>query len=56
MFSILIVEDDFSTRKLMSVVLKNAGFCPIPAENSSEALELFEEKKPDQNGRACFVI
>ena len=47
MFSILIVEDDFSTRKLMSVVLKNAGFFPIPAENSAEALELFESEKPD---------
>ncbi|MBR2384032.1 MAG: response regulator transcription factor [Clostridia bacterium] len=47
MFGILIVEDDFSTRKLMSVVLKNAGFKPIPAENSTEALALFESEKPD---------
>ena len=47
MFGILIVEDDFSTRKLMSVVLKNAGFKPIPAETSAEALSLFESEKPD---------
>lgn len=47
MFGILIVEDDFSTRKLMSVVLKNAGFKPIPAENSAEAIALFESEKPD---------
>ena len=47
MFSILVVEDDFSTRKLMCVVLKNAGFKPIPAENSEKALALFESEKPD---------
>ncbi len=47
MFSILIVEDDFGTRKLMTVVLKNAGFKAIPAENSAEALSLFEREKPD---------
>ena len=47
MFSILVVEDDFSTRKLMSVVLKNSGFKPIPAENSAQAIELFEKEKPD---------
>lgn len=47
MFGILIVEDDFGTRKLMSVVLKNAGYLPIPAENSTVGLELFDRKKPD---------
>ncbi|MBQ4099346.1 MAG: response regulator transcription factor [Clostridia bacterium] len=46
MFGILVVEDDFSTRKLMCVVLKNAGFRPIPAENSAEAISLFESEKP----------
>ncbi|MBQ7642931.1 MAG: response regulator, partial [Clostridia bacterium] len=46
MFGILIVEDDFGTRKLMSVVLKNAGFLPIPAEDSATALRLFDEKRP----------
>ena len=47
MFSVLIVEDDFSTRKLMSVVLKNGGYFPIAAENCAEALSLFDSKKPD---------
>ncbi|MBR1867396.1 MAG: response regulator transcription factor [Clostridia bacterium] len=47
MFSVLIVEDDFGTRKLMSVVLKNGGYMPIPAENSAQALSLIDEKRPD---------
>ncbi len=47
MFKILIVEDDFGTRKLMSITLRNAGFLPIPAENSAEGLRLFNEKNPD---------
>lgn len=47
MFNVLIVEDDFGTRKLMSITLRNAGFLPIPAENSTEGLRLLEEKKPD---------
>ena len=47
MFKILIVEDDFGTRKLMSITLRNAGFLPIPAENSAEGLKLFNEKNPD---------
>lgn len=46
MFSILIVEDDFGTRKLMTVVLRNAGYRPIPAENSAQALDLFASEKP----------
>lgn len=46
MFSILIIEDDFGTRKLMTVVLRNAGFNPIPAENGIQALEIFEREKP----------
>ncbi|MBE5742774.1 MAG: response regulator transcription factor [Clostridiales bacterium] len=47
MFTVLVVEDDFGTRKLMTVVLKNAGYRPIPAETASEGLELFEREKPD---------
>lgn len=46
MFSILIIEDDFGTRKLMTVVLRNAGFNPIPAENGIQAIEIFEREKP----------
>lgn len=47
MFNVLIVEDDFGTRKLMSITLRNAGFSPIPAANSAEALTLLEEKRPN---------
>ncbi len=47
MFNILVVEDDFGTRKLMSITLRNAGFLPLPAENSGEALKILEEKNPD---------
>ena len=46
MFTVLVVEDDFGTRKLMSVVLKNAGYRPIPAETATEGLALFESEKP----------
>lgn len=47
MFTVLVVEDDFGTRKLMSVVLKNAGYKAILAQNATEGLELFDSQKPD---------
>ncbi|MBO4262165.1 MAG: response regulator transcription factor [Clostridia bacterium] len=47
MFTILVVEDDFGTRKLMSVILRNGGYTAITAENSESALRLFEEEHPD---------
>ena len=47
MFTVLVVEDDFGTRKLTSIVLKNAGFRTISAENGSDALTLFDLEKPD---------
>ena len=47
MFSILIVEDDIPTNKLMTIVLKNGGYKPVSAFSSSEALSLFESEKPD---------
>lgn len=47
MFKILIVEDDLGTRKLMSITLRNAGFMPLPAENSAEGLEILEKEKPN---------
>ena len=47
MFSVLVVEDDIPTNKLMTIVLKNGGYKPIPAFSSSEALKLFESEKPD---------
>lgn len=47
MFRILIAEDDFGTRKLMTVVLKNGGYDPIAATDCKEALALYEKEKPD---------
>ena len=47
MFSVLVVEDDIPTNKLMTIVLKNGGYKPISAFSSSEAVKLFETEKPD---------
>ena len=47
MFRILIAEDDFGTRKLMTVVLKNGGYEPIAAADCKEALAFYEKEKPD---------
>ncbi len=47
MFSVLVVEDDIPTNKLMTIVLKNGGYKPIPAFSSAEALRLFDSEKPD---------
>ena len=42
MFQILVVEDDVNTRKLMTAVLKENGFYPIPAANGMEALNMLD--------------
>ncbi len=47
MFSILVVEDDIPTNKLMTIVLREGGFSPIAAFSASQALALFESEKPD---------
>ena len=47
MFQILVVEDDTNTRKLMTAVLKENGFYPIPAGNGMEALNLLENHHID---------
>ena len=47
MFNILVVEDDFSTRKLMETVLLQNGYSPILAGNGVEALNLMDEKHVD---------
>jgi len=38
MFNILVVEDDFNTRKLIAKLLKNNGYNPILAEDGQDAL------------------
>lgn len=47
MFSIMVAEDDFNTRKLMSAVLVQHGYEPIPVANGVEALEMLDKKHID---------
>lgn len=47
MASILVVEDDASTRLLMCAVLKRAGFEAVPARDGSEALRVLDERRVD---------
>ena len=47
MFSILIVEDNDNTRKLMSVVLQNAGYTALTATDGAEALEMMDHHHVD---------
>ena len=47
MVTILIVEDDLNTRKLLSAILKAHGFRYLTAGNGAEALELLHEVPVD---------
>lgn len=47
MFQILIAEDDVNTAKLMSAVLKYAGYEVFHAQNGVEALRLMEKQHVD---------
>ncbi|MBR1975501.1 MAG: response regulator transcription factor [Clostridia bacterium] len=47
MFHILVAEDDKSTAKLMSAVLRHAGYEVLLAENGLEALEIIDQHKVD---------
>lgn len=47
MFTVLIVEDDPSTRKLMETVIRQNGFEPVTAENGQDALEVMDSKHVD---------
>jgi DNA-binding response OmpR family regulator len=44
---ILVVDDDFATRFLVSEVLEQAGFRVEQAENGRQALEVFERVRPN---------
>ena len=39
MFEILVVEDDFNTRKLLETILTQHGYNPVPAPDGIEALQ-----------------
>ena len=47
MFNILVVEDDFNTRRLMCAVLERYGYHPIPASDGIDALEQLDKKHVD---------
>ncbi|KIR03704.1 Two-component response regulator colocalized with HrtAB transporter [Lachnospiraceae bacterium TWA4] len=47
MFHILVVEDDKSTRKLMTAVLKHAGYEVFSAENGEDALQFMDKQHID---------
>ena len=47
MFNILVVEDDFNTRRLMCAVLDRYGYCPVPAADGEDALAQLDKKHID---------
>jgi DNA-binding response OmpR family regulator len=47
MFNILVVEDDFNTRRLMCTVLERYGYNPIPSTDGIDALEQLDKKHVD---------
>lgn len=42
MFNILVVEDDFNTRKLMEAILLEERYIPVLAANAMEALDILD--------------
>ncbi len=47
MFDILIVEDDFHTRKLIEDILIDEGYTPVSAADAQEALDIMEHQHID---------
>ena len=47
MFDILIVEDDFHTRKLIEDILIDEGYTPVSAADAQEALNIMEHQHID---------
>jgi len=47
MFNILVVEDDFNTRKLMEAVLLEERYIPVLAAKAQEALDILERQHID---------
>lgn len=45
--TILVVEDDSATRKMIGTALEGGGFTVVGAENAAEALVAIREEKPD---------
>ncbi len=47
MFNILVVEDDFHTRKLISDVLQDERYIPVVAQDAQKALDILEHQHID---------
>ena len=47
MFVVLVIEDDPSTRRLMSTVLRRGGYTPIDATDGQNALEIMDKQHVD---------
>ena len=47
MFSILVIDDDPHTRRLMSAVLSRAGYSPVTAEDGTDALGVMDRQHID---------
>lgn len=47
MYSILVVDDNANTRRLMEIVLRQNGFEPLLASDAAQALELMEHSHVD---------
>ena len=54
--NVLIVEDDFATREMLSTMLSTEGFHPIAAEDGLEALHLLRAVKRRAPDAACLVL
>ncbi len=50
---ILIAEDDFTSRSILTAILKKWGFDPVAAEDGSAAWELLQ--KPDAPGLSFSI-
>jgi len=44
---ILVIDDDESTRRVVSAYLKNAGYQILQADNGQAGLAIFQQEKPD---------
>lgn len=47
MYNIMVVEDDYNTRKLMCTVLERNGYLPVPANDGMDALRQLENTHID---------